>query len=170
MYKKVTILICDSNNGNTNSYPDKSNAKISVFDPHAVVATAISPKKITSSTLIHEIGHAKKSTDSEYYLEMRVANVLHEIGIPTHILGYQYLCEAILMVVINKETIHCVSKKLYPSIADKYNSTPGCVEKAIRHAIEMTWARNEIGNKVIYQKKPTNSEFIALIAYKLRLE
>lgn len=117
----------------------------------------------------------KKKEDS---LEALVTNVIHEIGVPAHIKGYQYLREAIMMVVNDIDVINQITKQLYPDIAQKYRTTPSRVERAIRHAIEVAWGRgqpdvveNIFGYTVSASKgKPTNSEFIAMIADKLRLE
>lgn len=111
-------------------------------------------------------------------LEALVTNIIHEIGVPAHIKGYQYLREAIMMVVDNIDMINQITKQLYPEIAQKYKTTPSRVERAIRHAIEVAWGRGKIeamekifGYTVNASKgKPTNSEFIAMIADKLRLE
>ena len=107
----------------------------------------------------------------------RVTSILHEIGVPAHIKGYQYLREAIIMTVEDSEYINAVTKLLYPDIAKKFKSTPSRVERAIRHAIEVAWDRgnldtlqNIFGYTVSNTKgKPTNSEFIAMIADKLLL-
>ena len=111
-------------------------------------------------------------------LEALVTNVIHEVGVPAHIKGYQYLREAIIMVVNDIDVINQITKSLYPKIANKYNTTPSRVERAIRHAIEVAWGRGEqkavesiFGYTISASKgKPTNSEFIAMIADKLRLE
>ena len=113
-----------------------------------------------------------------YSLEARVTNMLHEIGVPAHIRGYHYIREAIMMSVNDIEVLNYITKELYPSIAKKCNTTPSRVERAIRHAIEVAWNRGKVdaidnlfGYTVSTHKgKPTNSEFIALIADKLRLE
>ena len=115
---------------------------------------------------------------SEENLEALVTNVIHEVGVPAHIKGYQYLREAIMMVVNNIDVINQITKQLYPDIANKYGTTPSRVERAIRHAIEVAWGRgqqevveNIFGYTISAAKgKPTNSEFIAMIADKLRLE
>lgn len=107
-----------------------------------------------------------------------VTQMLHEIGIPAHIKGYQYLRDAIIMSVSDKEMLASVTKILYPTIAKKHQTTPSRVERAIRHAIEVAWSRgkmdtiNELfGYTVSTGKgKPTNSEFIALIVDKIRLD
>lgn len=111
-------------------------------------------------------------------IETEITNIIHEIGVPAHIKGYLYLREAIKMVIENVELLGAVTKELYPSIAKKFNTTPSRVERAIRHAIEVAWSRGKVdtinqlfGYTVHTTKgKPTNSEFIAMIADKLRLE
>ena len=111
-------------------------------------------------------------------LETRVTNILHEIGVPAHIRGYHYMREAIIMSVNDMDVLNYITKELYPSIAKKCNTTPSRVERAIRHAIEVAWNRGKIdaidalfGYTINNHKgKPTNSEFIALIADRLRLE
>ncbi|MCI9063060.1 MAG: sporulation transcription factor Spo0A [Clostridia bacterium] len=111
-------------------------------------------------------------------LEALVTNMIHEVGVPAHIKGYQYLREAIMMVVNDIDVINQITKSLYPQIAQRFNTTPSRVERAIRHAIEVAWGRGEptvmeniFGYTVSAAKgKPTNSEFIAMIADKLRLE
>ena len=111
-------------------------------------------------------------------LEALVTNVIHEVGVPAHIKGYQYLREAIMMVINDIEVINQITKQLYPDIAKKFNTTPSRVERAIRHAIEVAWGRGQtdvvesiFGYTVSAVKgKPTNSEFIAMISDKLRLE
>ena len=114
----------------------------------------------------------------EDHLEVLVTNVIHGVGVPAHIKGYQYLREAIIMVVNDIDVINQITKSLYPRIAAKFETTPSRVERAIRHAIEVAWGRGEVtlmenifGYTVSAAKgKPTNSEFIAMIADKLRLE
>lgn len=119
---------------------------------------------------------ANKTTDEG--LEILVTNIIHDIGVPAHIKGYQYLREAIILVVKDIDVVNQITKQLYPSIARKFNTTPSRVERAIRHAIEVAWGRgqtavveNIFGYTVSAMKgKPTNSEFIAMISDKLRLE
>ncbi len=111
-------------------------------------------------------------------LETEITNIIHEVGVPAHIKGYMYLREAITMVVNDMELLSAVTKELYPSIAKKYNTTASRVERAIRHAIEVAWGRGQVdainrlfGYTIHGDKgKPTNSEFIAIIADKLRLK
>lgn len=111
-------------------------------------------------------------------LDASITNMIHEVGVPAHIKGYQYLRDAIVMVYNNIELLSAVTKSLYPAIADKYRTTPSRVERAIRHAIEVAWTRGNIdsishlfGYTInISKAKPTNSEFIAMVADKLRIE
>lgn len=121
---------------------------------------------------------ANTAPAAAFDLETRVTNILHEIGVPAHIRGYHYMREAIIMSVNDMDVLNYITKELYPSIAKKCNTTPSRVERAIRHAIEVAWNRGKIdaidalfGYTINNHKgKPTNSEFIALIADRLRLE
>ena len=111
-------------------------------------------------------------------MEKDVTDTIHEIGVPAHIKGYQYLREAIMMAVKDIDMLNSITKVLYPTIARKYSTTPSRVERAIRHAIEVAWSRGKMetldalfGYTINTGKgKPTNSEFIALIADKIRLQ
>ena len=114
----------------------------------------------------------------EHDLEKDVTDIIHEIGVPAHINGYQYLREAIMMSVNDTEMLSSITKILYPTIAKKFQTTPSRVERAIRHAIEVAWSRGKMetldamfGYTINNGKgKPTNSEFVALIADKIRLQ
>ena len=111
-------------------------------------------------------------------LEKDVTDMIHEIGVPAHIKGYQYLREAIMMSVEDSAMLSSITKVLYPTIAKKFQTTPSRVERAIRHAIEVAWSRGRMetldslfGYTINTGKgKPTNSEFIALIADRIRLQ
>ena len=111
-------------------------------------------------------------------IETLVTNIIHEIGVPAHIKGYQYLREAIIIAVEDMDVINAITKILYPQVAKTFQTTPSRVERAIRHAIEVAWDRGDLdtlqrffGYTVSNTKgKPTNSEFIALIADKLQLQ
>lgn len=113
-----------------------------------------------------------------YDLEALVTEVIHELGVPAHIKGYQYVRTAIMMVVENMELLNYITKQLYPVIAKKYSTTSSRVERAIRHSIEVAWSRGrpETMNRVFGytidtgKGKPTNSEFIAMVADKIRLQ
>ena len=114
----------------------------------------------------------------ERNLEADVTNIIHEVGVPAHIKGYQFLRDAIMLSINDMEMLNSITKVLYPTIARKNNTTPSRVERAIRHAIEVAWTRGKMdtidelfGYTVNNGKgKPTNSEFVALIADKIRLE
>lgn len=111
-------------------------------------------------------------------IELKVTEILHQIGVPAHIKGYHYLRDSIIMSIEQPEIINAVTKQLYPSVAKKYETTSSRVERAIRHAIEVAWDRGDVdvlnsyfGYTIhISRGKPTNSEFIAMIADKLRLQ
>ena len=116
--------------------------------------------------------------ERQYSMESRVTAIIHEIGVPAHIKGYHYLREAILYSIDNMEAINAVTKILYPEVAKRYNTTPSRVERAVRHAIEVAWDRGDLDTLQKYfgftvssiKGKPTNSEFIAMISDKLRLQ
>ena len=111
-------------------------------------------------------------------IETQVTQIIHQIGVPAHIKGYQYLRTAILLTVKDSDIINSVTKVLYPSVAKKYSTTTSRVERAIRHAIEVAWDRGDVDTLNSYfgytiqnnRGKPTNSEFIAMIADNLRLK
>ncbi len=121
---------------------------------------------------------AQRQRPVQESLEKQVTAVIQSIGVPAHIKGYQYLREAIQMTIEDRETNSAITKVLYPTIAKKYQTTPSRVERAIRHAIEVTFSRGPVepkeemfGYTIGYGKgKPTNSEFIALIADRIRLQ
>ena len=122
--------------------------------------------------------YEKAEPVSERSLEADVTEIIHEIGVPAHIKGYQYLRDAIVMSVNDMEMLNSITKILYPTIAKKYQTTSSRVERAIRHAIEVAWSRgkmdtiDEMFGYTIHngKGKPTNSEFIALITDRIRLE
>ena len=111
-------------------------------------------------------------------LEMQVTEIIHQIGVPAHIKGYQYLRDAILMAIEDDSIINAVTKRLYPAVAKKHGTTSSRVERAIRHAIEVAWDRGDVDTLTAYfgytihneRGKPTNSEFIAMISDKFRLQ
>ena len=121
-------------------------------------------------------GALKPSPELE--LELRVTQIIHDIGVPAHIKGYQYLRESIIMTVNDMEVINAITKVLYPTVAKRFKTTSSRVERAIRHAIEVAWDRGDVevlnsffGYTVSNAKgKPTNSEFISMIADRIRLE
>ncbi|MBQ4537361.1 MAG: sporulation transcription factor Spo0A [Lachnospiraceae bacterium] len=134
---------------------------------------------VPSGKVTAEQEQAKETKKAEVIrdLEQDVTDMIHEIGVPAHIKGYQYLREAIMMSVEDPVMISSITKILYPTIAKRFQTTPSRVERAIRHAIEVAWSRGRMetldslfGYTIDTGKgKPTNSEFIALIADKIRL-
>lgn len=137
-----------------------------------VLADFSTPKQFPAQTT------AVTTTKKNKSLDEKIANLFISVGIPAHIKGYQFLREAIKMTIETPEIINSITKKLYPGIAERYQTTASKVERAIRHAIEVAWNRGKIENInnifgiKIYapNEKPTNGEFIALVADKLLLE
>ena len=144
-------------------------------------------KPFDSSSLVSHINtllrirsknDVKDSISSSADMETQVTKIIHQIGVPAHIKGYQYLRTAILMTIEDNDVINSVTKVLYPTVAKKYQTTTSRVERAIRHAIEVAWDRGDIDTLNSYfgytiqnsRGKPTNSEFIAMIADNLRLK
>ena len=149
-------------------------------EPDVVLLDIFMPKMdgLTVMEKVNEDKNLKKRPAPENSLEIDVTNMIHEIGVPAHIKGYQYLRDAILLSVEDTEMLNSITKILYPTIAKRHQTTSSRVERAIRHAIEVAWSRGKMdtidelfGYTVNNRKgKPTNSEFIALIADKIRLE
>lgn len=143
----------------------------SILDRAASIATGSRPEALTETAGIAIAPRREQS------LEAVVTDVIHEIGVPAHIKGYQYLREAIILTINDMDVINAVTKVLYPEVAKKFGTTPSRVERAIRHAIEVAWDRGDLetlqkffGYTVSNIKgKPTNSEFIAMIADCLSL-
>ena len=141
-----------------------------------IMITVPSARNKSARTTIQSAEKEKQQSDRD--LEKDVTNMIHEIGVPAHIKGYQYLREAIMMSVEDPGMISSITKILYPTIAKRFQTTPSRVERAIRHAIEVAWSRGRMetldalfGYTIDTGKgKPTNSEFIALIADKIRLQ
>lgn len=122
-------------------------------------------------------GRSLPPVDNQSMMEVTISDIMREIGVPAHIKGYIYLREAILLTVQDPDLMHAVTKVLYPTVAKTNKTTPSRVERAIRHAIEVAWDRGDVDVLASYfgytiqnsRGKPTNSEFIAMIADKLRL-
>lgn len=143
-------------------------------------------KPFSESSLISHAESLTKGSDSNSGdlsaarpdIESQVTKIIHQIGVPAHIKGYQYLRTAILMTIDDNDIINSVTKVLYPTVAKKYKTTTSRVERAIRHAIEVAWDRGDVDTLNSYfgytiqntRGKPTNSEFIAMIADNLRLK
>ena len=162
---------------------------VSAFSTSQVVAEArelgvfyFMPKPFAENSLLERMrracGRVESPTMDEPALEDMVTSIIHEIGVPAHIKGYQYLREAIIITVKDMDVINAVTKVLYPEVAKRFATTPSRVERAIRHAIEVAWDRGDLetlqkffGYTVSNTKgKPTNSEFIAMIADRLQLQ
>lgn len=165
--------------------PDKIAAKALYAGASYFLSKSLDIKDIVSRVMqMSDFDESKimstvdKVINKRYSIEADVTEIIHEIGVPAHIKGYQYLREAIIMTVDDIEMINSITKLLYPTVAKKYNTTASRVERAIRHAIEVAWDRGDtdILNKFFGytvasgRGKPTNSEFIAMIADKLRLQ
>jgi len=138
------------------------------------IREAASPRRMAAPAVMPSTSVRMRETS----LESTVTEIIHEIGVPAHIKGYQYLREAIIITINDMDMINAVTKVLYPAVAKKYSTTPSRVERAIRHAIEVAWDRGDLetlqkffGYTVSNIKgKPTNSEFIAMIADHLSLK
>ena len=141
------------------------------------------PKPCETESLLERMRQACGASgpsveDEARTLERQVTEVIHEVGVPAHIKGYQYVREAIVIAVQNMDVINAVTKVLYPEVARRYNTTPSRVERAVRHAIEVAWDRGDLETLQSYfgytvsntKGKPTNSEFIAMIADRIRLQ
>ena len=141
------------------------------------------PKPCEMESLLERMRQAAGAEETEeadglHALQREVTAVIHEVGVPAHIKGYQYVREAIIIAVQDMEVINAVTKVLYPEVARRFNTTPSRVERAVRHAIEVAWDRGDLETLQRYfgytvsntKGKPTNSEFIAMIADRIRLE
>lgn len=140
------------------------------------------PKPCELTSLLDQVRRAvnegEESEDESQALEREVTAVIHEVGVPAHIKGYQYVREAIVIAVQDMDVINAVTKVLYPEVARRYSTTPSRVERAVRHAIEVAWDRGDLETLQRYfgytvsntKGKPTNSEFIAMIADRIRLQ
>jgi two-component system response regulator (stage 0 sporulation protein A) len=152
------------------------------FNNQALIEKIRSVKPKNGSKNVHKATASLVNAHSEainiHMLETEITRIIHDIGIPAHIKGYNYLRDSIILAIKDADVINCITKVLYPTIAKMYQTTPSRVERAIRHAIEVAWNRgntdtlNDLFGYTISngKGKPTNSEFIALIADKIRLE
>ncbi|MBR2735528.1 MAG: sporulation transcription factor Spo0A [Clostridia bacterium] len=135
-------------------------------------------QKSSAKATVSKINESNIKMSEGKNMEIKITEILHQIGVPAHIKGYQYLRSSIMMSIENPEIINAVTKQLYPSVAKKFDTTSSRVERAIRHAIEVAWDRGDVDILNSYfgytihnsRGKPTNSEFIAMISDKLRLE
>lgn len=126
--------------------------------------------------LFDEAEKVKYSNDST--IEVEVSSMLHNLGIPSHVKGYKYIREGIMLLYSSEDSMHLITKEIYPEIALKFNTTSSRVERAIRHAIEISWIRGDLklmenifGNSIDFERsRPTNSEFLTTIADRLKLK
>lgn len=140
------------------------------FDPEVMASRIIRQTGLVSVTPYTDL--------AEPDLELMVTEIIHQIGVPAHIKGYHYVRESIILAVQSPEIINSVTKLLYPTVAKHFDTTPSRVERAIRHAIEVAWDRGDVDTLNSYfgytihngRGKPTNSEFVAMISDKLRLQ
>ncbi len=153
-------------------------ADLCLLKPYNMESLCRHIESLAKSRLTREEPTAAEGEDKGSDIETQVTRIIHQIGVPAHIKGYQYLRTAILLTVRDSEMINSVTKVLYPSVAKKYQTTTSRVERAIRHAIEVAWDRGDVDTLNSYfgytiqntRGKPTNSEFIAMIADNLRLK
>lgn len=172
-YKPNFIVISSSNNIFLEKEIMQSGASYFVLKP------------FETSSLVHVLQNITKVVPTQKMLinpqnslEEQVTNMIHQIGVPAHIKGYHYLREGIILCVNDCKMINAVTKLLYPAVAKVFQTTPSRVERAIRHAIEVTWDRGDVDILNSYfgytihngRGKPTNSEFIAMLADKIRLK
>lgn len=180
------IMITAASSENLTAEAFKQGASYYIIKPFTKDSVLDKLRRLTGyrnkTTMLAENRKVKPYEEKTEYIERNLENdvtqMLHEIGIPAHIKGYQYLRDAIMISVDDQEMLGSVTKILYPTIAKKHQTTPSRVERAIRHAIEVAWSRGQMetinelfGYTVSTGKgKPTNSEFIALIVDKIRLD
>lgn len=155
-----------------------SGATYFVLKPFNIEELAQNIVRLHNRSNYNEKGGIKSVPLDSFSIEVKVTEILHQIGVPAHIKGYHYLRDSIIMSIEQPDIINAVTKQLYPSVAKKYSTTSSRVERAIRHAIEVAWDRGDVEVLNSYfgytiqgsRGKPTNSEFIAMISDKLRLQ
>jgi two-component system response regulator (stage 0 sporulation protein A) len=175
-FRKRPSIYIMSNFSSEESLREAVDLGVSYFMLKPFDTRALAERIIANSSRRNERPEA--GARQEVDLEVRVTNMIHEVGVPAHIKGYQYLRDAIMMTVRDMNIINAITKVLYPTVARHYDTTSSRVERAIRHAIEVAWDRGDVevlqkffGYTVSQTKgKPTNSEFISMLADKLRLE
>lgn len=173
------IVLAPAANPNTFIQATNAGAQLCMLKPINIASLTehvreMMEKRESESTAVGASSSDEKTPD----IETQVTKIIHQIGVPAHIKGYQYLRTAILLTVKDNDIINSVTKVLYPSVAKKYSTTTSRVERAIRHAIEVAWDRGDVDTLNSYfgytiqnnRGKPTNSEFIAMIADNLRLK
>lgn len=172
--KPVTMILSAVNNPNLEKEMVRSGADYYLLKP---VDIAVLTERITQLTGWFRTARAKTDEYSDENMLILVSDIMHQLGVPAHIKGYQYLRESIMLTIHDSDMMSSVTKVLYPTVARKFKTTPSRVERAIRHAIEVAWDRGDVDVLSGYfgytiqtsRGKPTNSEFIAMISDKLRL-
>ncbi len=171
------IVTSQMNNPSMLTEASEAGADYCILKPINYPALAERIRRLLKARENTKIKAPSFDTREDIELETQVTKIIHQIGVPAHIKGYQYLRSAIIMTVNNSDIINSVTKVLYPSVAKRYQTTSSRVERAIRHAIEVAWDRGDVDTLNSYfgytiqnsRGKPTNSEFIAMIADNLRL-
>ncbi|MBQ9760520.1 MAG: sporulation transcription factor Spo0A [Clostridia bacterium] len=172
------IIVSSVSNQNVFIQASEAGAELCLLKPVNVQSLCEHVASIASRRLQDVPAVAMQPEDKTPDIETQVTQIIHQIGVPAHIKGYQYLRTAILLTIKDSDIINSVTKVLYPSVAKKYSTTTSRVERAIRHAIEVAWDRGDVDTLNSYfgytiqnnRGKPTNSEFIAMIADNLRLK
>ena len=175
--KPVVFAMCSFDNPLLEAQTLERGASFYFIKPFSIEMLA---KRIVQFTGFHSTSLPTDIATPVNYneLEIMITDIIHQIGVPAHIKGYHYLREAIMLSVNNPDIINSITKQLYPTVAKKFQTTPSRVERAIRHGIEVAWDRGNVDVLNSYfgytihvgRGKPTNSEFIAMIADKLRLK
>ena len=172
------ILISPINNQTILLEAVEAGADLCILKPYDPASLASHISSIVKNRRTHGNNNGGAPSFTPPDIEAQVTKIIHQIGVPAHIKGYQYLRSAIIMTINDNDIINSVTKVLYPTVAKKYQTTTSRVERAIRHAIEVAWDRGDIDTLNSYfgytiqnsRGKPTNSEFIAMIADNLRLK
>ena len=176
--KPFFVLMSSVSNQNLFIQATEAGADLCLLKPLNIASLCDHIQSMMSRRQVEIAVAAMKPEEKTPDIESQVTQIIHQIGVPAHIKGYQYLRTAILLTVENSDIINSVTKVLYPSVAKKYATTTSRVERAIRHAIEVAWDRGDVDTLNSYfgytiqqgRGKPTNSEFIAMIADNLRLK
>ena len=172
------IVVSSVSNQNIFIQASEAGADLCLLKPVNLASLADHIQSIATHRMQDIPAIALQETEKGPDIESQVTQIIHQIGVPAHIKGYQYLRTAILLTIKDSDIINSVTKVLYPSVAKKYATTTSRVERAIRHAIEVAWDRGDVDTLNSYfgytiqnnRGKPTNSEFIAMIADNLRLK
>ena len=172
--KPVTMILSAVNNPNLEKESVRAGADYYLLKP---VDVSVLTERITQLTGWFRAARSQAEDYSDENMLILVSDIMHQLGVPAHIKGYQYLRESIMLTIHDSDMMSSVTKVLYPTVARKFKTTPSRVERAIRHAIEVAWDRGDVDVLSGYfgytiqtsRGKPTNSEFIAMISDKLRL-